>query len=304
MNLNFNDTSIIIRYLQQFIKEVYNRGIYVTGQYYKTFDMNYGMAHYIAKYLDYKYPILDTNTKDVYNNIEGRQTRSIKLPISISNYFLCDNKGHRLEYNYQYIEFINPVTGEPEYKTKNPSNDQQRLYEKIYNKYMRIVELQNPDDPMFIPKVENLYGDKYVIKNDLPLFISLDNEEKYQINTNTIFTLDSWNIQKGICEIDDFIGSYLLGRTITPKSSKEEIYYVQKLMYHNDVIPKEIRGTWCPKGEEGSYFDLTQAIISFQSQNVNVLNTVPMFVTGYFDIFTEAQILKDLGETKDGILGL
>ena len=75
-------------------------------------------------------------------------------------------------------------------------------------------------------------------------------------------------------------------------------------MYHNDVIPKEIRGIWCPKGEEGSYFDLTQAIISFQSQNVNVLNTDPMFVTGYFDIFTEAQILKDLGETKDGILGL
>ena len=48
MNKNFEDTGIVIQYIQQLLKERYNSDIYVNSEYYKTFDMNYGFAHYIA----------------------------------------------------------------------------------------------------------------------------------------------------------------------------------------------------------------------------------------------------------------
>jgi hypothetical protein len=203
----------------------------------------------------------------------------------------------------------NQQDGSPSYvpydSNQRPDLNSNKEYNKIYNDYMKVVNLRQEDSSNVI---RPLYP-SFVISNDLPLFTSSSvdpttQQTVYQINKNIIFSLEPWNVDKNICEIDDFVASYLLGRTITPKSSMEDIYYVQKLIYQNQEISKQRKGIWCLPGEEGTIYDLTTAIINYQKTRVNKLSTKPLFVTGYFDIFTEAALLKDVGERDNGIYGL
>ena len=126
MNARFEDTSIVISYIQQLLSENYNNKVSISGEYYKHFDMNYGLAHHIAKYLNYTYPVLDAQTIQDYKQNDSNVARSITKPISIMNYFLCGNNGTRLN-------FIPQPTAD-EYETNNiPQNT---VYKQIYNKYM------------------------------------------------------------------------------------------------------------------------------------------------------------------------
>ena len=124
-----------------------------------------------------------------------------------------------------------------------------------------------------------------------PITISAKNER--------IYYLSKWKQNKNICELDEFVLSYLMGRTITPYSSKEDIYYVQKLMITDNVISNADKGIW--NSDSGN---LTEIIMNYQRRKVNPYSNSPLFVTGYFDIFTEAAILKDRGEQTYGIHGL
>lgn len=284
MKANFEDKNLVIRYLQQCLKETYNGTIHITGEYYKTFEMNYGFAHFIAKYLDAKYPILDESTKlaykEHYENGSSIDVRSIYDCISISNYFLCSNTGKRLIFDH-----------DDENKTT--------IYDMIYNKYMSVH--YDTSTGKYVPN-ENTKN-TYMVMNDLPLFTKY-NEIEYSVNDKTIFNLSTWDIEKDICELDDFVLSFLFGRTITPNSSMEDIYYAQQLIYKDQEIPRETKGVWCLKGNEGTFYDMTQALIQYQKKLVNPLSNVPMFVTGYFDIYTEAALLREVGEDKNGIRGL
>ena len=281
MKANFEDRNLVIRYLQQCLKETYNGTIHITGEYYKTFEMNYGFAHFIAKYLDAKYPILDEATslayKEHYESGKSTDIRSISDCISISNYFLASNKR-------QILTFAEDV-------------DEKSIYNSIYNKYMRVH--RSPSTGKYVP--EN--NGNYMVLNDLPLFTTFDGTT-YRVNDRTIFKLTSWNIDKQICELDDFVLSFLLGRTITPNSSMEDIYYAQQLLYAGQEIPKETKGVWCIKGNEGTFFDMTTALIEYQKKHIDPSLITPMFVTGYFDIYTEACLLKEAGGDKNGIRGL
>lgn len=313
MKLNYGSKSLVVRYLQQKLKETYNSNILITGDYYKHFEMNYGLSHHIAKYLDYTYPILDPTTLTEYKNKQGDTIRPLKKCISITNYFLSDNKGNRLTFNPNYLKKSEDNVETPyfyyiPYIVDGSGNiieqpEGNKLYNNIYNDYMKVVNLR--DDETQLSTIQPLYP-SFVVQNDLPLFVSRNSDGTYNINTNTIYRLESWNIQKDICEIDDFVASYLLGKTITPNSSMEDIYYAQKLIYNGQDIEQKRKGVWCLPGDEGTFNDMTCAIISYQQSKVNKLNTTPLFVTGYFDIFTEASILKDigLGGVENGIHGL
>ena len=68
MNKYYGDTGVSIHFIQQLLNETYNSKIYVSGEYYKQFDMNYGFAHFIAKYLDQRYPLLDSESITEYKN--------------------------------------------------------------------------------------------------------------------------------------------------------------------------------------------------------------------------------------------
>jgi hypothetical protein len=51
-------------------------------------------------------------------------------------------------------------------------------------------------------------------------------------------------------------------------------------------------------------FDMTQTIIDYQ-RSVASQSMIPnVFVTGYFDPFTEAHALREYGDDYNGILGL
>ena len=211
MRSNFNDKSLIISYIEQMLYETYNGSVKVNGKYYETFDMNYGLAHFIAKYLDLMYPILDTSTKEEYANIQAGASRQISDSISVMNYFLCDNKGHRLSFDGDLDKF----------KNCNP-------YNKIYNQYMVPFTKNGITAPLY---------PLYFNKMDTPLFVNYNKENNsYSVNDNIIFELSPWTKEKNICEIDDYIGSYLLGRTIGPRSSMEDIYYAQKLLIRDRNI--------------------------------------------------------------------
>lgn len=325
MNTTLGDSNLVIQYIQQRLKENYNSDIKISSQYYKTFDMNYGMTHYIAKYLDYTYPLLDLTSVEEYNNISENynnppyitEQRELTKPISILNYFLSNNKGGKLCYNPSYTYYIQD--GQVISKSKIESAVYQKdqpgcskdngtvlvgpSYDDIYNKYMR-VEMIRPKDTAATSTVEepNWYDD-YLIANDLPLF-TYKTDDTYEIKNNVIFNLQPWERDKEICEIDNLVAGYLLGRVIGPNSSREEVYYAQKLLIQDRNIPENEKGIWCPDGAEGTYRDMTQIVINYQKQRVNPSSTRTLFVTGYFDVPTEAQILKDLGDTTYGILGL
>jgi hypothetical protein len=84
----------------------------------------------------------------------------------------------------------------------------------------------------------------------------------------------------------------------------EDIYYVQKLLITGRDIQRFEKGIWCPEGYNGTIYDMTQTVINYQKQIVSTGNQHNVFVTGYFDIFTEAFALKEAGSKSYGILGL
>jgi hypothetical protein len=162
---------------------------------------------------------------------------------------------------------------------------------------MVLVQSQDEETHAYTSNAYEPAYNNYIIKNDMPLFSSCtynsDTQQyTYDVNNNIIFTLSGWNKEKEICELDDFVTSYLIGRTITPQSSMEDIYYVQRLLIHDRNITREEKGVWCIQGAEGTEYDLTQTIINYQSNRVNALNA-DIFVTGYFDIYTEAYARKE-----------
>lgn len=269
------------------MNETYNDAVLVNGTYYTNIDMNYGLAHHIAKWLDYNYPIIDPQTKTDYANNDGTTIRDITLPISISNYFLCSNDGKRLSFT--------PTETADEYEQSTHNE----LYRKLYNKYM-VVYLDNETIP---PSYKTPYT-RYINNNDLPLFIDIDDNDNYIVNNNQIFTLGNWIVDKNICEIDDYIASFLLGRTIGPDSSMEDIYHAQRLLIRDRNIEEKEKGLWCIPGEEGTRYDMTQTVIDYQRQRVTNRGRETLFVTGYFDIMTEGYVLKEVGEDINVILGL
>lgn len=263
MNSTFGDKNLVVHYIQQFLNETYNPDISVNGEYYKTFDMKYGLTHYIAKYLDMMFPILSPTVQEEYDTTADKRstTRDLKKPISILNYFLADNNRHVLTF---------------------PLNNSTNEYDYIYNKYMRVH--WNETLHSYVPELNG----KYMIKNDLPLFTTLVGDT-YQVNDQIAFRLDAWAKPKKICELDDLIVSYLLGRTITPNSSKEDIYYVQKLLITDRELYPGEKGNWNCKAPDGTPVSLTDTIMNFQMSCQNNFGATPVLVTGYFDIFTEQQ---------------
>jgi hypothetical protein len=266
MNKHFGDQSISIHCIQQKLNELYNSDIYVTGEYYKTFDMNYGFAHFVAKYLDREFPVLDSVTKEEYSHIpDTDEQRSLSKPISVLNYFLCNNNGEKLRFD-------------------------DAIYKSIYNEYMRV---HKSTEEGHYGQYEPIYRGKYMIKNDLPLFTTYNSETgTYSVNDNIIFNMSPWTRKKEICEIDDYIASFLFGQTITPKSSMEDIYYVQKLLIGEDNISRDEKGVWNYVRPDGR--TLTDIIIDFQKRCVSKYGSVPIIVTGYFDIFTENAALSQI----------
>lgn len=276
--IDYKDKNIVIQYIQQIISETYNDKVLVNGEYYTVNDNNYGIPHYIAKYLDYMYPALDSVVAQTYedaktNNDIDQSKRSLTQPISISNYYLCGSDSTRLSYDV------------------NSSFESNTTYSKIYSKYMCVGSDGSP-----------MYPDGFN-KNDMPLFTYWNpSTGLYDVRNNTIFTLESWQKDKDVCELDDLVCSFLLGRVIGPKSSREDILYVQRLLIKDRTLTEQEKGQW--KMGNDPAFDMTQTIIDYQ-RSVASQSMIPnVFVTGYFDPFTEAHALREYGDDYNGILGL
>lgn len=293
MKLLFNDITIVLQYLQIKLSEQYNPNIIINKEYYTSINNKYGFAHYIAKYLNTMYPPLDSSydksvPDDMFDN-----TKTLTDGISIMNYFLCDNKGNKLE---------NDLVG------PNINISEDSIFQKLYGK--DICAIFNINDPPLLTSYEDLIQkipetEEYYIKSAYlePLLQKIEafnyrDRIDEEAKSERIYNLSSWNIEKDICEIDELVMSYLLGRTIAPSSSREDIYYVQQLLIGSS-LQVEDRGIW-----NSSSGNLTELIMNYQRTRVSPYNTDPIFVTGYFDIFTEACILKDRGEQSYGIHGL
>ena len=250
----------------------------------------------IAKYLNAMYPPMDNS----YNAEQSEESfNKIKEPtecISILNYFLCNNRGERINLADVYNNDL------PENKS---------IYKQIYS--TDICALFNIFDAPLQMTYNKLFATdpetgKYLIQSSYTdvLKKALDAQgNDFITNMNEIankercYYLFSWSTPKEICEIDNFVLSYLLGRTITPYSSREDIYYVQQLMIDTNTIANRDRGIW--NSDSGN---LTDIIMNYQRLKVDINSSDPIFVTGYFDIYTEAAILKDRGEKSYGIRGL
>ena len=72
----------------------------------------------------------------------------------------------------------------------------------------------------------------------------------------------------------------------------EDIYYVQKLLIGEDNISRDEKGVWNYVRPDGR--TLTDIIIDFQKRCVSKYGSVPIIVTGYFDIFTEKAALSQI----------
>lgn len=296
MKSNFTDKNMILTYLQIKLKERYNPNTIINSEYYKNIYNNYGFAHMVAKYLNAMYPPMDSsydinNADDVFN--------TIKQPtdcISILNYFLCSNDGQRINLDDVYDNDL------PENKS---------IYKQIYSTDICALfnifdaPLQMTYDKLFATDPETT---EYLIQSAYikALKSKIDHQGlDFKTNMNDIansercYFLFNWSTPKEICEIDNFILSYLLGKTITPYSSREDIYYVQQLMINSNTIANKDRGIW--NSDSGN---LTDIIMNYQRLKVDTNSSDPIFVTGYFDIYTEAAILKDRGEKIYGIRGL
>ena len=335
MRLNIGDSNLVLNYLQIKLKESYNPNITVTGDYYESVNNKYGFAHYVAKYLNMMYPPL-------FDMDEGYDSSAIRdvsqEPISIMNYFLCDNKGHRLDssiYKYKYYDGLDNDGNIEQKYNENYGTSANELYAKIYSRnvidmihknYRNDCPIIQEDDwtayndtvPKQMQKVGiiedpvggvldvNTGSSKFLLSFGEPLE-DVKQEPEYKAvkksyEDNKVYKLSTWETDKNICEIDDLVLSYLMGRTITPDSSKEDIYYVQHLLIEGrliDKLPNYDKGLWKTKD-----WDLTQLIMEYQKEHFDKFLTHPLFITGYFDIFTEAVLLRDRGEQSYGIRGL
>ena len=157
------------------------------------------------------YPPLDENTKQAYedakinNNLGSISTSE---PISILNYYLCGSNSNKLYYG---------------------SSD----YMNIYSKEM----LLRTDVSQ---TTGSLDAQDHFNSSDIPLFIYPNSEiiGKYYIRNNTIYQIDSWLKDKDVCELDDLVTSFILGRVIGNRSSREDIAYVQKLLIKMVLLVK------------------------------------------------------------------
>lgn len=292
MKLYFKDSALTLTYIQIKLKEQYNPDIIINNEYYISFNNHYGLAHYIAKYLNMMYPPLDSSYSVDLPDSAFATPKKLTDPISIMNYFLCDNMGNKLENN---------LVGSDIDISKNST--MQKLYG---NDICAIFDI---NDPPLLTSYDNLIdgpqsGQYYIVSPYLDPLLQKIEAFNYQDRINNlakeerIYNMEMWETSKSICEIDDLVMSYLLGRTITPSSSREDIYYVQQL-FTQSSIPVESRGIW-----NSSFANLTDLIMEYQKSKVSMYSSDPIFVTGYFDIFTEASILKDRGEQTYGIYGL
>lgn len=279
MNLKFNDSNIALVYLQTMLKENYNNSILINGDYYSQNYSNYGFAHFIFKYLNTFYPCPITENYDTsLLDSEFDKVRKTTDCISIANYFACDNIGNKLlpfDVDGQTGMIIPPIEGTP-----------QAIYEQIYSVYINEIKKTN-DLPIFTTWTADT-------QYTPPVYVF-----KYNNKKDRIYKLYSWTKDKEICELDDLVMSYLLGRTISPNSTLEEIYYVQKLLIGEQNIQPHDKGLW--NSDSGN---LTDLIIKYQQSKINTYTTHPLFVTGYFDIYTEASLLREGGEQSYGIYGL
>lgn len=267
MNLQFNDNNLALVYLQTKLKEEYNNLIIINGDYYKNFNNNYGFAHYVVKYLNLVYPPANPAMYD--ENLPDETFEVALTPndcISIANYYQCANNGTKLLLPEIENGMINNLYPDTDYA--------HNTYIDIYSHYISSIKRSN-DSPIFI-------NDDY----------SINKKER-------IYNLYSWRTDKGICELDDLVMSYLLGRTIGPNSSREQIHYAQKLIIGESNIQINDAGVW-----DSNSGNMTDLIIQYQRAHINVDTTYPLFVTGYFDIYTEASLLRDRGEQLYGIYGL
>ena len=288
MPLNFNDKSMILNYLQVKLKEQYNPNILVNNEYYKNIYNNYGFAHFVARYLNTMYPPMDDTYNSDLPDTTFTNTKKLTDCISIMNYFLCNNDGEKLQNDYLI----------------NPNNSvENSIYKQIYGPDDSVCGVIDVFDiPLFmtVADINALPNNKYKT-NLLGKIIAwnMTSTINDKAISDRVYPLSSWNISKQMCEIDDLVLSYLMGRTITPNSSMEDIYYVQKLMITANTIANVDKGIWnSPSG------NLTDIIINYQKSKVSAVSTTPIFVTGYFDIFTEGSVLKDRGEQVYGISGL
>ena len=76
---------------------------------------------------------------------------------------------------------------------------------------------------------------------------------------------------------------------------------MQKLFLRDFDLTRHERGVW---NNEDERKDLTAVLTNYQRQRVNYNNSLPIFVTGYFDIFTEKFALLDYGVDSNAIYGL
>ena len=266
MNLKFDESNLALVYLQTKLKEDYNNLIVVNGDYYKTFNINYGFAHYIFKYLNMMYPpaIESMYSVDLDDSVFETPLTTTQC-MSIANYFVCDNRGNKLVpppiSSDGYISYVGDETA---YNT----------YIDMYGRQINVIKR----------------------RNDLPIFLNND----YTLNKeDRVYNLYNWKAEKSICELDDLVMSYLLGRTIGPNSSREDIYYAQLLLIGKEHIEPTDKGKW-----DSDSGNLTNLLIDYQQSQINTDKTHPLFVTGYFDIYTESSLLRNRGEQLYGVYGL
>ena len=116
---------------------------------------------------------------------------------------------------------------------------------------------------------------------------------RYFCGTDTTFNAD-----KKSFDIDDFVASFILGRTITPYSSMEDIDYVQRLLEKNLYVDYNvnIRGEW-DETLTNTLYDYQKSIKSRykdrkkEKEGIDYNIVIP---TGYFDIITEKYMLQDM----------
>ena len=153
--------------------------------------------------------------------------------------------------------------------------------------------------PLFADSNKNLnstvYSNNEIIEcNIANYFAEFDN-----IFNNNI------NPDKLAFDIDDLVGSFLLGRTISDSSTPEEIEYVQNLIKHNHYLKlMEQDGAITISNyiaEPGRWGYLHQIIYLYQCElnsRYNFTNTKIVLPTGYLDIITEKYLLMEFEGTE------
>lgn len=150
-------------------------------------------------------------------------------------------------------------------------------------------------------------GDNVVTGNGDNIVLSVNNKiyrdcniANYFANYNTDF-----NLQKLPFDIDDLVGSYLLGRTISDSSSEEEIEYAQNLIRYNHYVKLKFNEQDLNKyiGPPGTWRRLHLIILWYQlnlnyrfslQQEHTSINTFNLVIpTGFVDIITERYLLNE-----------